>query len=104
MNEKHAVLPIGGKTRIATWGEEPEFPGRKTIIRFSSFNDFKQLQNKYSKDTRKQVGGLKLFGVRWPPLAELRAKFEAKFGPQTWLCPEITKWEMACGKLETGEK
>ena len=23
---QHAVLPIGGKTRVATWGEDPEFP------------------------------------------------------------------------------
>ena len=26
MNEKHAVLPIGGKTRVATWGEDPTSP------------------------------------------------------------------------------
>ena len=26
MNEQHAVLPIGGKTRVATWGEDPDFP------------------------------------------------------------------------------
>ena len=31
LNEQHAVLPIGGKTRVATWGEDYEFPGRKTI-------------------------------------------------------------------------
>ncbi len=32
MNDKHAVLPIGGKTRVATWGEDPELPGRWTIV------------------------------------------------------------------------
>ena len=40
MNEKHCVLPIGGKTRVATWGEDPEFPGRWTILRFATFADF----------------------------------------------------------------
>jgi hypothetical protein len=27
MNEKFCVLPIGGKTRVVTWGNDPEFPG-----------------------------------------------------------------------------
>jgi hypothetical protein len=47
MNEKHAVLPIGGKTRVATWGEDPEFPGHQTIIRFATFFDFRALHDKY---------------------------------------------------------
>jgi hypothetical protein len=48
MNEQHAVLPVGGKTRVATWGQDPEFPERKkTIIRFSSVPDFKLLHDKY---------------------------------------------------------
>ncbi len=47
MNEKHCVLPISGKTRVATWGEDPEFPGHRTIIRFATFSDFKALQDKY---------------------------------------------------------
>lgn len=29
MNEKHAVLPIGGKTRVVTFGELEEFPGAR---------------------------------------------------------------------------
>ena len=48
MNEVHAVLPVGGKTRVATWGEDPEFPGRKSIVRFASFDDFAALYNKYT--------------------------------------------------------
>jgi Family of unknown function (DUF5906) len=47
MNQQHAVLPIGGKTRVATWGDDPDFPGRKTIVRFSSFSDFQALYDKY---------------------------------------------------------
>ena len=47
MNESHCVLPIGSRTRVATWGEEPDFPGRKTIVRFSSFDDFRALNDKY---------------------------------------------------------
>ena len=47
MNEQHCVLPIGGKTRVATWGDDPDFPGRRTIVRFSSFGDFAALLNKY---------------------------------------------------------
>ena len=42
--------------------------------------------------TRKMVEGRKLFGVLWPPLVELRAMFEAKFGPQTWACPDVEEW------------
>jgi hypothetical protein len=47
MNEKHCVLPIGSKTRVATWGEEPDFPGRITIVRFSPISDFTALYDKY---------------------------------------------------------
>ena len=47
MNAQHAVLPIGGKTRVATWGEDPEFPGYRSIIRFASFADFRALHDKY---------------------------------------------------------
>jgi hypothetical protein len=47
MNERHCVLPIGGKTRIATWGEDPDFPGYQTITRLSHFEDFRALQDKY---------------------------------------------------------
>jgi Family of unknown function (DUF5906) len=47
MNAQHAVLPIGGKTRVATWGDDPDFVGYRTITRFQSFDDFKALQDKY---------------------------------------------------------
>ena len=47
MNEKHAVLPIGGKTRVATWSEDPEVPGYQSITSFSPFGDFKALNDKY---------------------------------------------------------
>lgn len=47
MNEQHCVLPIAGKTRVATWGDDPTFPGRKSIVSFSTFSDFKALQDKY---------------------------------------------------------
>ena len=47
MNEKHCVLPIGDKTRVITWGEDPDFPGRKTIIRHTSLGEFKALQDKH---------------------------------------------------------
>lgn len=47
MNEQHCVLPIAGKTRVATWGDDPDFPGRKTIVSFSGFGDFRALLDKY---------------------------------------------------------
>lgn len=47
MNEKYCVMPIGGKTRVVTWGEDLRFPGRKTITSTSGFGDFKDLYDKY---------------------------------------------------------
>ena len=41
LNKVHAVLPIGGKTRVVTFGELPEFPGRETIIMTQSVGDFR---------------------------------------------------------------
>ena len=49
MNSKHAVLPIGDKTRVVTWDNDPDFPGRKIIVRAQSFADFRNL---YSNKTK----------------------------------------------------
>jgi hypothetical protein len=49
MNSKHAVLPIGDKTRVVTWDSDPDFPGRKIIVRAQSFADFRNL---YSNKTK----------------------------------------------------
>jgi hypothetical protein len=47
LNKTHAVLPIGDKTRVVTFGELPAFPGRETIVMTQTINDFRSLQNKY---------------------------------------------------------
>lgn len=47
LNKVHAILPIGGKTRVVTFGEMPEFPGRETIVMTQTIPDFCLLQNKY---------------------------------------------------------
>ena len=47
MNEKYCVLPIGGSTRVVTWGDDPDFAGRKTIAWASSIKDFTSLHDKY---------------------------------------------------------
>ena len=49
MNNQHAVLPIGDKTRVVTWGDDPDFPGRRTIVRAQSFPDFKNLHSNKRK-------------------------------------------------------
>ena len=58
MNNQHAVLPIGDKTRVVTWGDDPDFPGRKTVVRAQSFPDFKNLHsNKRKVIVRKDKKG-----------------------------------------------
>jgi hypothetical protein len=47
LNRVHAILPIGDKTRVVTFGELPAFPGRETIVMTQTINDFRSLQNKY---------------------------------------------------------
>jgi hypothetical protein len=47
LNAKHAILPIGGKTRVVTFGELEEFPGRQTITMTQTAGDFAALKNKY---------------------------------------------------------
>ena len=49
MNSKHAVLPIGDKTRVVTWDDDYEFPGRKSIVRAQSFPDFSNLHSNKRK-------------------------------------------------------
>jgi hypothetical protein len=47
LNKTHAVIPIGGKTRVVTFGELEEFPGRETIVMTQTIGDFKALHDKY---------------------------------------------------------
>ena len=44
------------------------------------------------RDTRKSERGSRSAGVVWPPLAELRAMFVAKYGSQDWLSGE-EEWQ-----------
>jgi hypothetical protein len=46
MNEKFCVLPIGGKTRVVTFGDDPDFPGHRAILMSSPVSDFKSLHIK----------------------------------------------------------
>jgi hypothetical protein len=47
LNRTRAILPIGDKTRVVTFGELPAFPGRETIVMTQSISDFKSLQDRY---------------------------------------------------------
>jgi hypothetical protein len=33
-----------------------------------------------------------IYGVKWPALGELRARFVERHGPQDWLRPDVTDW------------
>ncbi|MCP2214243.1 hypothetical protein AB7M42_008796 [Bradyrhizobium diazoefficiens] len=67
LNKAHAVLPIGGKTRIVTFGELDEFPGRETIVMTQSVGDFVSLTNKYRHFYLDKKGELKSepMGSHW---------------------------------------
>jgi hypothetical protein len=67
LNKVHAVLPIGGKTRVVTFGEMEEFPGRETIVMTQTFGDFASLQNKYRHEYKDKDGKLQSvpMGTYW---------------------------------------
>ncbi|MCK1453384.1 hypothetical protein IVB36_21505 [Bradyrhizobium sp. 35] len=67
LNKAHAVLPIGGKTRVVTFGELDEFPGRQTIVMTQSVGDFVSLTNKYRHFYLDKKGELKSepMGSHW---------------------------------------
>ena len=43
-------------------------------------------------DAKRRDGDVMVYGVKWPPLSELRAQFEQRHGQQEWLHPEVTEW------------
>ncbi len=47
---------------------------------------------KSGDDTKRRDGINMIYGVKWPPLAELRELFEKRHGPQEWLNPEVAEW------------
>jgi hypothetical protein len=74
LNRTHAVLPIGDKTRVVTFGELEEFPGRETIVMTQTLGDFQALQNKYRHAYRDDKGELKHkpLGTHWINSADRR--------------------------------
>ena len=67
LNRVHAVLPIGGKTRVVTFGELADFPGRETIVMTQTIGDFSALHNKYRHSWSDKDGQLKSspLGTYW---------------------------------------
>jgi hypothetical protein len=45
----------------------------------------------------RESSGLRRAGIQFPPLQDLRRKFEEQFGPQQWRAPNVTEWETAGG-------
>ena len=74
LNKTHAILPIGGKVRVVTFGELEEFPGRETIVMTQSSSDFQALQNKYRHTYRDKKGELQSvpLGTHWIGSTERR--------------------------------
>src|SRR5262245_58511983 len=46
MNEQFCVLPVGGKARVVSFIDDPEFPGQRIIEHAQAFEDFKKLQDR----------------------------------------------------------
>jgi hypothetical protein len=68
LNKVHAVLPIGDKARVVTFGELEEFPDRETIVMTQTLGDFQALQNRYRHEFRDpKTGELKKvpLGTHW---------------------------------------
>jgi hypothetical protein len=59
LNKSHAVMHIGGKVRVVTFGELPEIPGFETITMTQTLGDFAALQNKYLHSYKDKEGELK---------------------------------------------
>ena len=74
LNRIHAILPIGGKTRVVTFGELPAFPGRETIVMTQTIDDFKSLKNKYRHEWIDANGEVKSspLGSHWIHSSERR--------------------------------
>jgi Primase C terminal 2 (PriCT-2)/Bifunctional DNA primase/polymerase, N-terminal/Family of unknown function (DUF5906) len=67
LNKTHAVLPIGDKTRVVTFGELEEFPGLETIVMVQTLGDFQALQNRYRHVYTDAKGDVKKvpMGTHW---------------------------------------
>src|SRR5262249_21263679 len=48
---------------------------------------------KTGKASRRTFGRQRTHGILWPPLPELRARFQARFGKQKWLRPLLDEWQ-----------
>jgi hypothetical protein len=67
LNKTHAVLPIGDKTRVVTFGELEEFPGLETITMVQTLGDFQALHNRYRHVYTDAKGDVKRvpIGTHW---------------------------------------
>src|SRR5262249_30612687 len=56
---------------------------------------------KTGKASRRTFGRQRTHGILWPPLPELRARFQARFGKQKWLRPLLDEWQEARADILT---
>src|SRR5689334_7390529 len=65
MNEKFAVVKIGGKARVISFEDSPAYPGCKMPV-FSSFGDFTAFHDKRKKIELQADGTSRKIGIgRW---------------------------------------
>jgi hypothetical protein len=95
MNEKHAVVKIGGKTLVMTLGRHPLFKGY-LMPTYQTFGAFKDLHDKYRKSFKDKDGNPKEVGIGswW-----LRSKFRRQFDDGVEFRPDIDSDETPDGRF-----
>jgi Family of unknown function (DUF5906) len=104
MNDKYAVVKIGGKTRVVTLEDSPAYPGSKVPV-FSTINDFCTFHAKRKKEIVALNGRVKRIGIgKWWIDQENRRQFDAiVYAPNTTDDSKLNLWTGFGCKPEAGD-
>jgi Mesyanzhinovviridae DNA primase len=93
MNEKYAVVRIGGKTRVVTMEDSPAYPGSKVPV-FSTIPDFNAFHAKQKKEIIGPDGNKKRIGIgKWWIDHDQRRQYDGiTYAPNVDIAGKLNLW------------
>jgi hypothetical protein len=92
----HISVVTGRDSRAPGFDYFIEHHRDRELARMGPLMVKRRLAKKWScitgRDARVQASGHRASGIIWPDLADLRAKFVVKYGPQEWQHPDVEVW------------
>jgi hypothetical protein len=87
------VVVTSGRDKGKGFDHWVECQGPMSLRRLGPLKVKNALHANWDTQHWRETGGARLAGIQFPPLQDLRCKFEERFGKQEWRAANVTEWE-----------